>query len=148
MSNFYFMNYFSSTRYNATAVDVILFIVRVFIGFAMLTHGYPKLVKLVSGEEIQFYNFLGMGGKLSLGLAVFAEFVCSIFLILGLFTRWAASFLAFTMVIAAFVVHSADAFDAREMSLIYLSIYALILVLGPGKYSVDHKISSKNEVRW
>ncbi|WP_374461490.1 DoxX family protein [Chryseobacterium taeanense] len=137
------MNYLNRTNSNSIFKDIILFVVRVFIGFAMLSHGFPKLQLLLEGGNIQFYDFLGMGPTVTLTLTVFAEFACSIFLILGLFTRVALGFLVFTMVIAGFVVHGADPFEKREMSLIYLSIYLLFMVFGPGKISVDFMIEKR-----
>ncbi|MFC5875808.1 DoxX family protein [Chryseobacterium arachidis] len=98
------MNYSGSTNSNSVLKDTTLLVVRVFIGFAMLSHGFPKLQMLLDGKT-DFFNFLGLGPQISLGLTVFAEFVCSILLILGLFSRVALGFLIFTMIIAGFVVH-------------------------------------------
>lgn len=134
---------YSNTKANPIIFDIVLFLVRLFIGFAMISHGFPKLQTLIDGGEIQFYDFLGLGPKISLGLTVFAEFVCSIFLILGLFTRVAAGFLIFTMGFAAFVVHGADGFDKRELSLLYLSIYLIIITFGAGKFSIDGMIEKR-----
>jgi len=134
---------YSNLKTNPIYLDIVLLIVRLFIGFAMLSHGFPKLQMLLEGGDIQFFDFLGLGPKISLGLTVFAEFVCSIFLILGLFTRIAVGFLIFTMIIAGFVVHGADPFDKKEMSLLYLAIYLLIMVLGAGKFSIDGMIEKK-----
>lgn len=134
---------YSNLKANPIYIDIVLLIVRLFIGFAMLSHGYPKLQMLLEGGDIQFFDFLGLGPKISLGLTVFAEFVCSIFLILGLFTRIAVGFLIFTMIIAGFVVHGADPFDKKEMSLLYLAIYLLIIVLGAGRFSIDGMIEKK-----
>jgi len=116
--------------------------VRVFIGFAMLSHGFPKLQMLIEGKT-DFYNFLGMGPQITLVLTVFAEFVCSILLILGLFSRIALGFLIFTMTIAGFVIHLNEPFERQEMSLVYLSIYLMLLVFGVGKFSVDHLIEKR-----
>lgn len=132
-----------NTKTNPIILDVVIFIVRLFVGFAMISHGFPKLQTLINGGEIQFYDFLALGSTVSLVLTVFAEFVCSIFIILGLFTRVAAGFLLFTMIIAGFVVHGADPFDKRELSLLYLSIYLIITSVGAGKFSVDHMIEKK-----
>ncbi|SEM86061.1 putative oxidoreductase [Chryseobacterium taichungense] len=137
------MNYLNRTNSNSVFKDIILLIVRVFIGFAMLSHGFPKLQMLLDGGNIEFYDFLGIGPKISLILTVFAEFVCSILLILGLFTRVALGFLIFTMIIAGFFVHGADPFEKREMSLIYLSVYLLLMAFGPGKISVDYMIEKR-----
>jgi putative oxidoreductase len=134
---------YTNTKANPVIFDIVLFLVRLCIGFAMISHGFPKLQTLIDGGEIQFYDFLGLGPQISLGLTVFAEFVCSIFLILGLFTRVAAGFLIFTMAIAAFLVHGADGFDKRELSLLYLSIYLIIISFGAGRFSIDGMIEKR-----
>ncbi|MCW3162221.1 DoxX family protein [Chryseobacterium oryctis] len=136
------MDRFNSNS-NTIFKDVALLVVRVFIGFAMLSHGFPKLQMLLDGGKIEFYDFLGLGPQISLGLTVFAEFACSIFLILGLFTRIALGFLMFTMAFAGFVVHAGDPFDKREMSLIYLSIFLLLMAFGAGTFSVDYMIEKR-----
>lgn len=136
------MNY-SNSNSNPIFRDIILLIVRVFIGFTMLSHGFPKLQMLLEGGKIEFYDFLGLGPQITLILTIIAEFVCSILLILGLFTRVALGFLIFTMVIAAFVVHGADPFEKRELAFIYLSVYLLLMAYGAGKISVDHMIEKR-----
>ncbi|SIP97766.1 DoxX family protein [Chryseobacterium sp. RU33C] len=136
------MNY-NNSNFSSIPKDIILLAVRVFVGFAMLSHGFPKLQMLLAGGKIEFFDFMGLGPQVSLILTVFAEFVCSILLILGLFTRISLGFLIFTMIIAAFVVHGADSFEKREMSLIYLSVYLLLMVIGAGKFSVDHMIERR-----
>lgn len=136
------MNYNNSNS-SSIPKDIILLVVRVFVGFAMLSHGFPKLQMLLAGGKIEFFDFMGLGPQISLILTVFAEFVCSILLILGLFTRVSLGFLIFTMIIAGFVVHGADPFDKREMPLIYLSVYLLLMVIGAGKISVDHMIERR-----
>ncbi|REC78633.1 DoxX family protein [Chryseobacterium elymi] len=136
------MNYFNSNS-SSVPKDIILLAVRVFVGFAMLSHGFPKLQMLLEGGKIEFFDFIGLGPTVTLVLAVIAEFVCSILLILGLFTRISLGFLIFTMAIAAFVVHGADPFEKREMSLIYLSVYLLLMAFGAGKVSVDHMIEKR-----
>lgn len=136
------MNYLNS-KSNPIYVDIILLIVRVFIGFAMLSHGFPKLQMLLEGGDIKFFDFLGLGSTISLVLTVAAEFACSILLILGLFTRISLGFLIFTMIIAGFVVHGSDPFEKKELSLIYLSVYLLLIAYGAGKFSVDYMIEKR-----
>jgi putative oxidoreductase len=64
------MTILNSTAYNEKLMNFALLILRVFVGCAMLTHGIPKMMKLFSGEEVQFMNFLGLGTEISLGLTV------------------------------------------------------------------------------
>lgn len=137
------MKNLNSTSYNKTLLDWVLFVARIFIGVAMITHGFPKLMQLLSGKEIEFINFFGIGKKTSLILAVLAEVLCSLFLIMGLFTRIVTIPLIITMLVAAFMVHGNDAFEKQELSLLYLTIYFILLITGPGNLSIDRMINRK-----
>ena len=124
-------------NHSTTQVDIVLLILRVGIGAMMLVHGFPKLQMLFAGGEIQFPGVMGLSPALSLGLAVFAEFLCSILLIIGLGTRLAAIPLIITMMVAVFVIHANDPFANQELGLHYLLTYLVLLILGGGKFSVD-----------
>lgn len=135
-----------STNINSNALDFWLLIARVAIGAFMLTHGIPKLEKLMAGD-IKFADPFGIGATPSLILAVFAEFGCSVLLILGLATRFAAIPLMITMLTALLHVHAADPFGKKELPLMYLLFFFGFLILGAGKYSVDHLIGGKSKRR-
>ena len=49
----------------------------------------------------------------------------------------------FTMCIAFFVIHGADPFAVKELALVYLAIFVLMYIAGPGNYSVDRLIAKK-----
>jgi putative oxidoreductase len=70
-------------------------------------------------------------------LTVFAEFVCSILLIVGLGTRLALIPLIITMLVAVFIVHAPDGMDKKEHGLMYLLPYFALFLLGSGKFSLD-----------
>jgi len=120
----------------------VLLILRIGVAFLMLTHGIPKLQMLFSGGEIQFPGVMGLSPALSLGLAVFAEVVCSLLIFIGLGTRIASIPLIITMLVAVFIIHANDPLAGKEMGLLYLFLYIPLLVLGGGKYSLDRVISS------
>lgn len=126
-----------STTPNPYFLDLVLLVVRVFIALTMLTHGTPILMKFSADGPLSFGDPLNIGVMPSLILTVFAEFICSIFILFGLFTRLAVIPLIVTMVVAAFVVHKADGFGKQEMALLYLLVYGTLFVCGSGKYSVD-----------
>ena len=136
------MKNLNTTGYNKTLLDWTLLAIRIFVGLAMLTHGFPKLMMLLSGK-IEFMNFLGIGEKTSLILTVLAEVLCSLFILLGLFTRFSVFPLIITMLVAALMVHGDDPFAKQEMSLLYLFHYILIFLAGPGNISIDRMISKK-----
>lgn len=136
------MRKFFSTTVHPTAFDLSTLLLRLTAGGFMLTHGYPKLQRLLAGE-MQFGDPLGLGPEVSLVLAVFAEFLCSILLILGLGTRFAAIPLIITMAVAAFIAHGADPFGRKELALFYMISYIVLLLIGSGKYSIDQLISKK-----
>lgn len=82
-------------------------------------------------------DFMGIGGPASLALVIFAEFFCSALLILGLFTRLAAIPLIITMAVALFKAHNGELFGDGETAAIYLFGYVVVVLLGPGKISID-----------
>jgi putative oxidoreductase len=112
---------------------------RICVSLMMMTHGWAKLMKLTAGGEIKFYNFMGMGPEISLFLAVIGELAAPLLIIVGYQTRYAAMSAAFTMGIAAFVVHGADPFGEKELALLYFLSFFMIVLTGPGAYSLDNK---------
>lgn len=133
---------FSNRPYSAL-FTLWLFINRVGISAFMLTHGYPKLLMLLDGRAESFPDPLGVGSLTSLILAILTEVVASVFLILGLFTRFSALALFITMAVAVFVVHTGDPFGTLEKALLYLFIYLNIIVFGSGKFSIDAVLSKR-----
>lgn len=116
--------------------DIWLLLMRVGAGAALLTHGYPKFLKLMNGN-FQFGDPIGLGVHASLVLAVIAEFLCSILVILGLFTRVAVIPQMLTMLVIIFIVHGADPFNKKELPLLFFLIFGALLIFGPGRYSID-----------
>ncbi|MCC6253156.1 MAG: DoxX family protein [Bacteroidia bacterium] len=134
--------------FNAYTANVMMLFLRVSVGLLLLNHGMPKLQKLLSDEPIQFAAVMGMSPSLSLTLAWFAEFVCAILIMIGLFTRLAALPIIITMLVIVFHIHSDKDFSDKELPLMYLITYIIILFKGPGKFSVDtfiyNKLNNKN----
>ena len=133
-----------STAQNKDFTNIMLFILRATVSCFMLIHGIGKWKMLMSGADISMFpDPLGVGHSTSLGLAVFAEVVCSALLFIGFATRLVVIPLIITMVIAVFVVHGSQGFAERELGSLYLLIYLLLFVTGSGKYSIDHFIYKK-----
>ncbi|MDT0293584.1 DoxX family protein [Mesonia ostreae] len=124
-------------------INIALLVLRLVAGALMLTHGFGKLQFLFGSEPIQFQDPLGVGEVTSLVLAVFAEFLCSILLIVGLGTRLVAIPLLFTMMVAVFLVHINDGIGKQELPLLYAIIFITIVTTGAGKYSLDYLLMKK-----
>ncbi len=105
----------------------------------MISHGLDKLVHF-SSKAAHFADPFHIGATPSLAMVVFAEFFCSIFIIMGLFTRLACIPIIIAMGVALFYAHHGDAFDAGERAALYLAIFTTLLFTGPGKVSLDRFI--------
>lgn len=121
-------------------IDLSLLLLRIAAGGFMLTHGYGKMEKLFSGT-FEFSDPIGLGVELSLGLTVFAEILCALFILLGILPRLASVPLIITMLVAVFIVHAEDGFKKQELGLFFLISYVIILILGAGKFSVQSLFS-------
>ena len=124
-------------------INLALLILRVGIAILMLQHGLPKLGKLIDGN-FNFSDPIGLGSTVSLILTVFAEFLCSILIAVGLGTRLASIPLIITMVVIIFIVHGSDPVFAHYNVLFYLIGYILLLITGSGKYSLDYYLQKRN----
>ena len=125
-----------STNYSAGAFNTAMLLLRLFSGILMMSHGYQKLVHFAEFKS-KFMDFMGIGSTTSLLLVIFAEFFCALFIVLGLFTRLAAIPLIIGMSVALFKAHNGDVFGDGEMSALFLAAFLTLLLVGPGKASVD-----------
>jgi putative oxidoreductase len=125
-----------STHYSAGAFNFAMLVLRIGTGVLLMHHGYDKLIHFSEYRE-QFMSFLGLGKSLSLALVVFAEFFCSMFLILGLFTRFATIPILIAMCVALFEAHGGDYFGKGELATHYIIGSLVLLIIGPGRISVD-----------
>tara|TARA_B100000795_G_scaffold138026_1_gene103064 strand:- start:2097 stop:2468 length:372 start_codon:yes stop_codon:yes gene_type:complete len=115
-----------------------LLLVRICFSGMMLTHGIPKLMKLIQGN-LEFGDPLGIGATPSFILTVLAEAICPLLIIIGYKTRLASIPVIVTMGVAAFIVHGSDPVAVKEKALLYLFAFIGIALLGAGKHSVDRK---------
>ena len=119
-------------------IDLGLLLLRLCFGGAMLYgHGWGKLMKFFGDGPPLFADPLAIGPEMSLYLVVFAEVICAILLMLGLFSRFATIPLIIAMLVAVVAVHIDDPFTKMEKALIYLLSYISLLIMGPGYYSLD-----------
>lgn len=143
----------------ATSDDWTLTLLRLFLGVIFFAHGAQKALGWFGG-----YGFSGtMGfftGMLHIPapfafLAICAEFLGGIGLILGLLGRVAAFGITVNMLVAILMVHSQFGFfmnwsgqqkgEGFEYHLLAIVVAVVLMVRGSGGFSIDHALSSKPE---
>lgn len=116
--------------------STLLLVTRIIFGLLFLSHGYAKLMSFESLADV-YADPLGLGSTLSLWLTVFAEVLCSFALIFGILQRLVLIPMIITMAVAFFIVHGNDVFAIKELSFIYMIVFILLYIAGPGHYSFD-----------
>lgn len=104
-------------------------------------HGMEKMMNFDQLSRT-FPSVLGFGSYMSLMLAIFCEFCCSIFLIAGLMQRLILIPMIISMGVAFFDVHDAI-LPEGELSLIYMITFFILFLVGPGRYSLDYLIDTR-----
>ncbi|MDH6305023.1 putative oxidoreductase [Parabacteroides sp. PF5-5] len=123
-----------------TNVSLFLLAIRLLFGVLLLTHGIQKFnnFEALSGG---FPDPLGVGSEVSLVLAILGEVACSLGFIFGALYRLALIPMIFTMCVAFFVIHQNDPFGQKELAFIYLVVFVLMYIIGPGKYALDRFVA-------
>jgi putative oxidoreductase len=130
-------------------MDLGNLILRVVTGTSMIIfHSWGKIVGMVNflnGKHWKFVDTVQMMGLplpvLFAIIATLIEFIASILIILGLFTRISAIGLALVMLFAIYL-HTITK-TSVELALIYLSVFVFLALAGAGKFSLDARIGRK-----
>ena len=118
-----------------------LLVLRVLVGVPLfLHHGLEKLTRF-SQMSAHFPNPLHIGVVPSLLFAALSDGICSVLLVLGLATRWAALVVFINIfVVWAFLLHFhffGRAGGEGELLVLYLAAAIALFLAGAGKYSID-----------
>ena len=127
---------------NETATSALLLLARIVFGLLLMSHGVAKWASYAEMSTV-FPDPLGIGSPLSLGLAIFGELACSLAFIVGFLYRLSMIPMIFTMGVAFFVIHGNDPFAVKELAFVYLAIFVLMYIAGPGKFSADYWIGKQ-----
>lgn len=118
--------------------NLSLLLLRLFAGIMMLVHGISKIQNFSALRE-GFPDPIGWGVGLSLVMIILVEVGCSLMVITGLLTRFAVVPLVFSMIMAM-TTYPEMSLGNIELPLLYLGMYVVIFVAGPGKCSIDYLI--------
>jgi len=113
-----------------------------------LTAAIPLFLKHGTEKLFRFHHMMGFfpnplhaGVLPSLLFATLSDGICSVLIMIGLATRWAALICFINIFVALVFVHHFVLFgpqgDHGEAMLLYLAAMATLFLSGAGKYSVD-----------
>jgi putative oxidoreductase len=140
----------------ATDDDVARLVLRLFLGIVMFPHGAGKVLGWFGGggfsATMQAFTGMGIPAVFAL-LAIAAEFLGSLGLIVGLLTRVAAFGIFVNMVVAVLMVHGQFGFfmnwfgnqkgEGFEYHLLAIAIAVALMIGGGGKASIDRALTLK-----
>ena len=136
-----FYNFLFPQHFRGKGVSVFILILRLFFGILFFIHGLDKMMNFQILSE-NYPSVLGFGSYMTLMVSIFCEFCCSLFLICGLLVRIMTIPMIAAMAVAFFDVHDAM-LPQGELALIYLIVFVILYVVGPGRYSLDYLLDVK-----
>ena len=136
-----FYNFLFPQYFRGKGVSFLLLFVRLFFGVLFFMHGLDKMTNFNELSE-NYPSVLGFGSYTTLMVSIFCEFACSLFLMAGLMTRIVLIPMMVAMAVAFFDIHD-GMMPEGELALIYMIVFLVLFLTGPGRYSVDSLIDSK-----
>jgi len=143
----------------STSDDWTLTLLRLFMGVIFFAHGAQKALGWFGGYGFSgtmgfFTNMMHIPAPLAF-LAICAEFLGSMGLLVGLLGRIAAFGITCNMVIAGLLVHSKVGFfmnwtgqqkgEGFEYHLLAIAVAIVLMVKGSGAFSIDRALTAKSE---
>ena len=123
---------------DSKAFSLLLLALRLFFGLMLMVHGFEKLYNYTELCFV-FPDPTGIGSDITLLFAIFAEFLCAAAFVFGALYRLAMIPMIVLMAVAFFHIHGASIFQG-ELAFIYLMVFIMMYIAGPGQYSIDAKI--------
>ncbi|MCK9812624.1 LysR family transcriptional regulator [Pseudomonas chlororaphis] len=122
------------------AQDVGLLFLRVSAAlFLLWVHGLPKLLHF-SSELQRIEDPLHLGAQLTLCLAIFAEVLCPLLILVGIFVRLACVPILFLLAVAVFWVHPEWSLEQGQFAWLLLILFSTLLLTGPGRLAVSSRL--------
>ncbi len=140
------------TLSTGSSINLGILLLRLFIGVCFVIHGLGKLGLVGPGNMAGFAGWLRSMGlpfpEFQARLAMVAELIGGILITIGLCTRIGALLCCFTMLVAALIGHKGGGYlitntpPGNEYALNLSAICLVIILLGPGAYSLDSLLFS------
>ena len=133
------MNSFVRLGFVPRHFDFGMLFLRVAFGLTLCAvHGWAKVVHY-SDMASHFPDPLHIGSQFTLMFAILSDLICSLLIVIGLGARWAALIVAINTGGAFVIAHKMSLFGPHsgELALLFCVWAISILIMGPGRYSLD-----------
>lgn len=139
--------YLRFTGYSYTNLGRLF--LRLFIGIMLIQFGVRQLSLFYELNDI-FPSVLGMSNETSLIVMISVEIICSLFIMVGFLTRLMIIPPFIAMIMAEYyilaeqcsqVVNLLSWQQQGYLPIMFLGIYFFLILVGPGKISVDYFLS-------
>lgn len=139
--------YFWSTGYSYANMGRLF--LRLFIGIMLMQFGVRQIENIELLKDV-FPRVIGMSSHATLIVMICIEIICSSFIMLGFLTRimiippFVSMILAEYYLLHDYVGEAAYLLDWQQsgyVPVLFMGIYFFLLLVGPGKISVDYFLS-------
>ncbi|KJZ63965.1 DoxX family protein [Pseudomonas fluorescens] len=127
----------STSRWDERAQNFGLFFLRVSGGlFLLWVHGLPKLLNY-STQLQTIEDPFHLGANVTLMLAIFAEVLCPLLIVAGVFVRLACLPILCVLLIALLIVHPQWSLDEGQFGWLLMMLFTGLLIAGPGRLALN-----------
>jgi len=105
-------------------------------------HGLPKLLHF--SEQLSLIEDpWHLGARLTLSLAIFAEVLCPLPIILGVFTRLACLPIFAVLLVALLFVHPEWSLAEGQFAWLLLIVFGAVFIAGPGRIALSRHLPGR-----
>ena len=146
LSKFIKRTYFRFTGYSYTNLGRLF--LRLFVGIMFMQFGIRQIADF-HNLSCHFPSIFGMDSEITLILMTCIEIICSIFIMFGFLTRFMTLPPFISMIVAEYYLlhqlgeasYLLDWQQQGYLPIMFLGIFFFIMLVGPGKISVDYFLS-------
>jgi uncharacterized membrane protein YphA (DoxX/SURF4 family) len=137
----------------ARAWDILLLVIRIWLGYRLIAASYSSVIDILTSAKERAFFQKWFGDELHFPIPVVMAFLAKgaevaggVFVLMGLFTRTAASLIAFTMIIATLTANLGENWVIDGGFTISYTLFAFVLIFwGSGRYGTDYLILQKKQ---
>jgi len=108
--------------------------------FLLWVHGLPKVLNY-SEQLTLIEDPFHLGGHVTLLLAIFAEVLCPVLIVAGVWVRLACLPILAVLLIAMVVVHPQWTVFEGQFGWLLLIIFTSVLIAGPGRFVLGQRFA-------